>query len=197
MTLKKLLTGIALLLALMWLSGELLLRSDERAAQKQGAVIATSSTSEVRGAATSSQELASTPAKEALLPLSAPRAASSSVVTVPQVPLVAALPVDDKETMNVTLAVEGKSFVHQIPKGESVAALLVAAQSAGEITFQGKDYSGLGMLIVGMNGKANNMDKSNLYWIYSVNGQKATKGVSEYILSPNDVVSWSYEQNTY
>ena len=195
MTIKKIFTGIVLLLALMWLSGELLLKSDERAAKAAQAVATT--TSEVAGASTSSLAFTLLPEKQKQAPVPVSLIATSSEVTIPKVPLAAVTALDSKELISVTLGIDGKTFSHQLPKGSSVAALLVTAKESGEITYTGKEYSGLGMLIVSINGKENNQNKNNLYWIYSVNGQKATKGVSEYMLLPNDVVSWSYEQNTY
>jgi hypothetical protein len=194
MTLKKLLTGFLLLIALMWLSGELLLKSDERSKAK-GETRTATTTSEVAGAAT-------TTSKSAIPILKQQRAEPSVSTSTPPAVVPSAQPspvsaTSMKDDISVTLSVDGKSFVHQLPKGASVATLLTTAQSAGELSFIGKDYSGLGMLIVGINSKLNNQDKNNLYWIYSVNGQKAQKGVSEYVLAAGDTVSWSYEQNTY
>lgn len=192
MTIKKIFIGIFLLTALMWLSGELLLKSDERALEQMSV---STTTSEVAGVSTTSLGTTPLPKKEAQLPVTT--RASSSVVVVPVVPPSSVVSEEGKEMISATLSIDGKSFTHQLPKGANVGALLVSAQSVGEISFQGKEYSGLGMLVVGINGKENNNDKNNLYWIYSVNGKKATVGVSQYVLSSGDVVSWSYEQNTY
>ncbi len=194
MTLKKLFTGILLLLALMWLSGELLLKSDERSRAKSETRAATT-TSEVAGAATTTpksveripkQQRVEPTASTNTLPMLAPVAQTSSVNGT-----------STKDDIRVTLSLDGETYTHLLPKGASVAMLLTSAQSAGEITFMGKEYAGLGMLIVGLNGKANNQGKNNLYWIYSVNGQKAQKGVSQYVLAAGDTVHWSYEPNTY
>lgn len=195
MTLKKLLTGFLLLIALMWLSGELLLKSDERSKAK-GETRAATTTSEVAGAATTTQKsVVPVPKEQSVEP-----ATPANPLPAASTPPAQSSPesgTSTKDDIGVTLSLDGKTFTHKLPKGASVATLLTAAQSAGEITFVGKDYSGLGMLIVGMNGKLNNQDKNNLYWIYSVNGQKAQKGISEYVLAAGDTVSWSYEQNTY
>lgn len=195
MTIKKLLTGIVLLLVLMWLSGELLLRSDERNAEMQKATLGTT-TSEVAGISTTSLKL-SLPAEKENQRAHSVLGVVSSLATTTQTPLVTSIALDGKEMMTVTLTVDGKKFVHKLPKGSSVASLLTLAQTSGEMSYVGKEYSGLGMLITEINGIANNQDNNNLYWIYSVNGQKATKGVSVYALTSGDTVSWSYEQNTY
>ena len=195
MTIKKLLTGIVLLLALMWLGGELLLMSDERAtANERASAVATA---EVRGVSTSTVEIVSSTTAQKNIPTSTPVAASPVSLVASLLPTQAEIPIAGKEIISASLAVDGKTFAYQLPKGESVATLLSLAQERGDLYFTGKDYSGLGMLVVGINGKENNKDKNNLYWIYSVNGHKATKGVSQYVLSSGDIVSWSYEQNTY
>ena len=196
MTIKKIFGGFFLLLALMWLSGELLLKSDERSSAKHSVVLEATTSEAVLGT-TTSLEAASSPQKEKQLLLVTHTEASSTQGTVLPLPPVASTATGSKEIISATLLIEGKTFTHLIPSGSSVASLLAVAQDSGEITFIGKEYSGLGMLIVGLNGKENNMNKNNLYWIYSVNGKKATKGVSQYQLSAGDAVSWSYEANTY
>ncbi len=196
MTIKKIFTGILLLLALMWLAGELLLKSDERALIKAKATMS-ATTSEVGGVATSVAKFATPLSAQKKIVTQIPQATSSTKEISKVATSSPVVTLEGKEQMSVTLVLDGKTFAHQLPNGSSVATLLTLAQNKGDLTYVGKEYSGLGMLITAINGKTNNMDKSNLYWIYSVNGKKATRGVSQYVLSFGDMVSWSYEQNTY
>jgi hypothetical protein len=62
-------------------------------------------------------------------------------------------------------------------------------QNENKITFQAKNYTGMGEFIEKINGVKN----GNKNWIYYVNGVKAEIGVSNYKINPGDVVSWKYE----
>ena len=73
---------------------------------------------------------------------------------------------------------------------------MLQASSSKAVIFTSKEYSGLGTLITSINGKVSNQSRNDLFWIYSVNGTKATIGVSQYVLAAGDVVSWSYEPST-
>ena len=193
MSLKKILVGTFALLALMWTGGELLLISDAQTGGR-GAPSLSGASTEVNRSSAAVRATASAPMSETKRPL----AISDEVVLPPLESTKAreqtsAAAQGGEATIATTLTVDGKSYLHQLREKSSVADLLKTAEAAGEITYSGKEYSGLGSLIVGINGKDNNANKNNLYWIYSVNGKKATVGVSEYVLLAGDVVSWSYE----
>ncbi len=81
-----------------------------------------------------------------------------------------------------------------VPKDLSVYDAMVLLKNRGEITFESKDYGrALGQLITYINGKKNNEEQNGKYWIYRVNGTKATTGVSHTIIHDNDIITWTYE----
>jgi imidazole glycerol phosphate synthase subunit HisF len=102
-----------------------------------------------------------------------------------------------RATITVTLSLAEKTYQHRLPEGASVESLMDAAQGAGEISYAAKRYSGLGMLVTSIDGKENDADGSDMYWILSVNGKKTTTGASTYLFRDGDVVTWTYEKNEY
>ena len=101
-----------------------------------------------------------------------------------------------RDLISVQFVVEHATTTFSITKDSMVLDLMIAASSSKAATFISKEYSGLGSLITSINGKTSDKDHNDLYWIYSVNGKKATVGVSQYVLHEGDVVSWSYEHST-
>ncbi|EKD79614.1 MAG: hypothetical protein ACD_41C00025G0005 [uncultured bacterium] len=67
-----------------------------------------------------------------------------------------------------------------------------AAHQCG-FSYQTTQHASLGTFVEGLGGVVSDK-KTGLYWIYSVNGDKANVGVSSYQLQPGDTLSWNYEQ---
>ncbi len=61
-----------------------------------------------------------------------------------------------------------------------------------QFTYQGKNYAGLGFFVEKLGAVASNKTAGQ-FWIYSVNGAKATLGVSQQIVQPGDTITWTYE----
>lgn len=94
--------------------------------------------------------------------------------------------------MRVFLDVRGERSEVGIPEGATAYDLLVTAQKKGIITFTGRQFSGVGFFVESINGLKQDGNK-RMYWIYSVNGEKAHVGVSSYVLHDGDHVTWRYE----
>lgn len=97
-----------------------------------------------------------------------------------------------KKTNLAFLEVNGVKLERTIKEKESVYDFMLELEKEGKIKFKDKTYSGLGKMIEEINGIKSNGDN---FWIYYVNGEKAKIGVSNYKLSPGDVVSWKYEKD--
>ena len=91
------------------------------------------------------------------------------------------------------LYVGEKKYEISVPENSTVYDLMSALKQRGDINFTGKISSGLGFFVEEINGIKNNAS-NNIYWIYYINGKTAGVGISNYILKPNDVISWKYEK---
>jgi len=80
-----------------------------------------------------------------------------------------------------------------VPENSTVFDLMSALKQRGDFDFKGKNSTGLGFFVEEINGLKNN-PSDNTYWIYYVNGKAANVGISNYILKPNDVITWKYEK---
>ena len=78
--------------------------------------------------------------------------------------------------------------------GESLFISMQHLKDAGDITFESKNYPGMGQFIYSINGVKS--DGSN-YWIFYVNGKEAQIGVSNYKLNEDDQIEWRYEKSKY
>jgi hypothetical protein len=87
------------------------------------------------------------------------------------------------------LIINGTKYGTQIAAPISAYNLMTQLQNENKITFQSKNYNGMGEFIEEINGVKNGSKN----WMYYVNGVKADIGVSNYKINPGDVVSWKYE----
>jgi hypothetical protein len=77
---------------------------------------------------------------------------------------------------------------------DTVYGFMEKLKKEGKINFVDKTYSGMGKLILSINGQKSNGNKT---WIYYVNGKEANVGISNYQIKPGDIVSWKYESVHY
>ncbi len=100
----------------------------------------------------------------------------------------------DSASIPVTFTIDNISYESAVPKDLTAYDAMVLLKNRGDITFESKDYgTALGQLITNINGKKNNEERNGKYWIYRVNGTKATAGVSHTIIHDNDTITWTYE----
>ena len=104
------------------------------------------------------------------------------------------LPLTDTNNINVSLTVDDKKYETSIKEGSTVfnAMEKIKNESTPDNIFDFKYTSniGLGNFITEINGKYGTPGK---YWIYYVNNEKASIGVSNYILKEGDIINWSQE----
>lgn len=188
-TLSKYLAALFILLSLMWITGEILLLSDEKKIEIK--------TAEEMMASSSPVEVVTIPSQAHKESLSLPKVIAPSAPVSPlSITTASTTTKEDSRSMGVTLVIDGHKSIYALPEHSTAFALMDAATREGDLRFTFKEYSGLGALILSINGKKSNQAGNDMYWIYSVNGKKATVGVSQYVLHDGDQVSWSYEPST-
>lgn len=91
----------------------------------------------------------------------------------------------------VTLRLDESEKKIELPAGSTVFTLMETLQKNGQLSFRAKDFGGaLGVFIEELNGVPNTRERN---WIYYINNQPATVGVSNYTLRADDLISWKYE----
>ncbi len=94
------------------------------------------------------------------------------------------------DTTTIKLIVGDATTSLSAPTNSSLYQMLKIAQMQGQITFSGKQYSGLGFFVTAIGGLQSGGGKNLLYYI---NGKEASVGVSTYIPQNGDVVEWKLE----
>lgn len=102
--------------------------------------------------------------------------------------------IQNENNIKVTLSVLDKKYETEIKKGVSVfdAMKMIEEKSiaSNPFSFKYKEILGLGSFVTEINGTKGSPGK---YWIYYVNNEKATVGVSGYILKDGDIIKWNQE----
>jgi len=97
--------------------------------------------------------------------------------------------IEEKET--VSIIVLDKSYQIEIKNNETVyLAMKRLKEKDSNFSFNGKLYPSLGFFVDEINGAKNSLGS---YWLYYVNGQEASIGISEYKLQNGDIISWKLE----
>lgn len=109
-------------------------------------------------------------------------------------PISETVPAPEKKTATVspviseTFRLTAGATHNSLPvTGGSLLSILTSAKERGEITFSGKEYSGLGFFVTEL-GSLKEGDGKHL--MYYINGKEASVGVSLYIPKVGDVVTW-------
>lgn len=100
----------------------------------------------------------------------------------------------DYKIIKVSLIVLDKKYETEIKEGLSVFETMkqIEEKSTNDNLFNFKytEHSGLGSFITEINGIKGTPGK---FWIYYVNNEKASVGVSKQILKEGDIISWKQE----
>ncbi len=94
--------------------------------------------------------------------------------------------------INISLNVLGNNYTTRVKAESTVFDAMKALQSEekNKFSFHTKDYSSLGSFVDEINGTKGT---PGAYWIYYINNEKASVGVSKYILKEGDIINWSQE----
>lgn len=77
-----------------------------------------------------------------------------------------------------------------VSANENLFQVMETTAKENNLTFESKEYEGLGALITKIGEKENGAD--NRYWQYWINHKKPEVGASAYILQPGDFVEWKF-----
>lgn len=97
------------------------------------------------------------------------------------------------QTVAVTIAVSGPGagqYALQVQSGATVETAMNSARAKG-FSYVASGYNGLGSYVQSINGTE---EGNGMYWIYYINGAKATTGISSYTLKNGDTITWKYEK---
>lgn len=100
------------------------------------------------------------------------------------------------QTIQVTLKVHGPKGTQQFEittqKDASVYEIMKLAQKKFDFSFKVSKHASLGLFVEEIEGTRNN-PVSNVYWLYYLNGQFASRGISNQHVQGGDIILWSYE----
>lgn len=94
--------------------------------------------------------------------------------------------------LHTPLVVGERTYDLQFREGETLYQGMRRLETTSGLTIQGKNFSGIGFFIDELNGIKNGGGK---YWVYSVNGAKATLGVEAYRPKPGERIVWTFEES--
>lgn len=98
---------------------------------------------------------------------------------------------DPTETISTTFIIDNQEYAVKIKPETTAYEAMIKLQESNQISFSGKNFSGLGYFIEEING-IKNSPSTGFYWTLYINNQEAKVGVSGYILKPNDIIIWKY-----
>lgn len=97
-------------------------------------------------------------------------------------------------TLSATLELDNQKYTLVYTNGDSLYTAMDKLQTNTDFRFGARNFGGsLGYFVEEINGVKNDRTKGK-YWVYSINGEKAKIGVSNYILKSNDIILWDYEK---
>lgn len=103
---------------------------------------------------------------------------------------------NSSQNINVSMEVGEKNETSVLKEGTTVYQFMEMLKGEEKISFSGKDYPNMGFFVEEINGVKNDSEK-NLYWMYYVNDQPATEGISTRILKNGDKITWKLEKSNY
>jgi type II secretory pathway pseudopilin PulG len=80
-----------------------------------------------------------------------------------------------------------EEYVIQVTDHTTVYDSMNNLMSAGQITFEGKNYPALGFFVTQINSLESGSGKNLMYYI---NGEEASLGVSTYVIKEGDIIEW-------
>ena len=96
----------------------------------------------------------------------------------------------EEKKIKITFIIIDKKYETEIKEGDSVFLAMQENKVNKVFDFTYTETLGLGSFITGIN---NQLGSPGKYWMYYVNGLKASVGASQYILKEGDIISWQQE----
>lgn len=182
--LKKIIIGVAIAIAVLWLIGigvESEIKYKKLTASPVSAEISTTvqnSTAKEKSIHGSIQTKTTSPPQKNYVQSSVQSTENpAQVVTQPP-------PVEKKNEISVSLAVGDKKYHSLIAPASTLYDLMNKLTLETDLRFKGKYYTGFGFFVEEINDVRDN-------WVFEVNGKKVLDaGVSTYILKDGDAILW-------
>ena len=95
--------------------------------------------------------------------------------------------ISSEKMISVTIIAGDQKANLEVVRGMSLYDALVLAKENEDISFSGKNYSGLGFFVTDI-GSLHSAYGTHLF--YSINSSEASVGVSSYILKNGDIIEW-------
>ena len=96
------------------------------------------------------------------------------------------------EVRSATIEINGRALTAPIAANSTAYDLMADLRKLGQISFTERQFGGLGYFVESIEGLKND-NAGGRYWIYYINGAKATVGISQLQLKPGDRITWKYE----
>ena len=95
-------------------------------------------------------------------------------------------------TIKVTIIVGDKSYDTDILNNSNIYDLMMLMSNSknSDFTFHAKEYRGMGYFVDMINDV---YGSPGAYWIYYINNEKASVGISQYTLKDGDIIRWVQE----
>lgn len=127
-----------------------------------------------------------------ILPVSTSTAVDVANILSENVPVV--------EKINVTFKISALEKTRElsviVPIKSTVYDAMLLLNQEKKLAVEFKTFAGMGAMVQAIDGVANDT-RINKFWIYYINGQSAQVGVSYYIIKPNDLIEWKYENSQF
>ncbi|MDD2757923.1 MAG: DUF4430 domain-containing protein [Patescibacteria group bacterium] len=102
----------------------------------------------------------------------------------------------ENQNINASMEINGNIETMNVKEGTTAFQLMQALKEEAKLSYSGKDYPDMGFFVEEINGEKNDSTK-NMYWLYYVNDQPATEGISQYVLKDGDKITWKYEASKF
>lgn len=101
------------------------------------------------------------------------------------------------DTIPITIQIASTTYALDIAPESSVYDALEVLRNTASVPIQYKYFGhDLGYFVEAIDNIRNN-PRAGMYWVYSINGTKASTGISTYIIQPHDYIHWTYEASYY
>ncbi len=99
---------------------------------------------------------------------------------------------NSNKPISTTFIIDNAEYQLTVAPDTTAYDAMIQLQESSKISFSTKKFSSLGYFIEEING-IKNSPSTGFYWTLYINNEEAKVGASNYILKPNDIITWKYE----
>lgn len=101
-----------------------------------------------------------------------------------------------EQNISATMTAGETTETKTLPSGTTAFQFMQMLKEESKLSFSGTDYPEMGFFVEEINGTKND-SKQNYYWMYYINDQPASEGISAYVLKNGDRITWKYEKPNF